>query len=189
MLPTLETKRLILRPINTDDRFDMFEYAKKPNIGPMAGWCPHSSVDETKIVIEIFINNARRTGLGVFSIILKENNKMIGTIELYNRIQNFKAELGYSLNDEYWGQGIIVEAGEAVLKWGFEQLELYRIQANIFVFNHQSERVCQKLHMEYEGLLKNYYLRYDGKVFDCKSYAITREMYQALKGNNQDEKY
>lgn len=181
MIPTLTTERLILRPIMTTDASDMFEYAKRPYIGPNAGWHPHHSIDETKLIIQMFLDSARKTGLGVFAIVLKTNMKMIGTIEIYNRIQGFKAELGYCLNDEYWGKGYIVEAAQAVLKWGFEDLKLARIEVGLFLDNHQSERVCQKLHMEYEGIQKKSYLRYDGKIFDCKIYAMTNDLYNKLK--------
>ena len=181
MIPTLTTERLILRPIMTTDALDMYEYAKKPYIGPNAGWHPHLSVDETRLIIQMFQDSSRKTGLGVFAILLKTNMKMIGTIEIYNRMHGFKAELGYCLNDEYWGHGYIVEASKMVLKWGFENLKLSRIEVSLFTDNHQSERVCQKLQMEYEGIKKKAYLRYDGKILDCKIYAMTDDLYYKLK--------
>lgn len=73
----IETERLILREINENDINDMYEYSKEPNVGPNAGWEPHNSIEETKkIAKDIFINKE-----GVFGIILKENNKMIGSVE------------------------------------------------------------------------------------------------------------
>ncbi len=181
MLPIIETQRLILRPINKSDVYDMFEYSHRPNIGPLAGWAPHQSIEETKVVIDLMVSQGIRTGFGPFAITLKESGKMIGSIELFNIQQHFKCELGYSLNSDYWGQGIVVEAGKAVLKWAFEQLKMVRIMVCLFDFNHQSERVCQKLHMTYEGIAHQSYLRYDGMIFDCKVYAMTNEQYFALK--------
>ena len=173
MLPIIETKRLILRNISINDAQDMYEYSQTDLVGPNAGWAPHTSIHETMVVINLFKSQAARTGLGVFAIVLKENNKMIGTIELFNHYSNFKAEMGYALNPKYWGQGIIPEAGKALLKWGFEQLNLKRIEINLFTENYQSERVCQKLGLTLEGIIRNGYMRYDGKIFDEKKYSIT----------------
>ncbi len=179
MLPILETDRLILRNISSNDAQDMFEYAKTDLVGPKAGWAPHNSVQETLAVIGLFKQQAARTGLGVYAIILKENNKMIGTIELFNVYANFKAEMGYALNPSYWGMGVIKEAATAVLTWGFKELNLKRIEINLFVDNYQSERVCQKLGLSFEGIIRNGYMRYDGLIFDEKKYSITdKEFYQ-----------
>ena len=177
MLPTIFTERLILRNISSDDAKDMFEYAKTPYVGPVAGWHPHKSVAETKAIINMFLGYQAKGALGVYAIVLKKENKMIGTIELFNYVQNFKAEMWYSLNPNYWGNGLVPEAAEAILAWGFEDLNLKRIEVNLFTDNHQSERVCQKLGMSYEGLIRNGYLRYDGLIFDEKKYSITDKEY------------
>lgn len=178
MVPTITTKRLILRNISLNDASDMFEYAKTLDVGPMAGWEPHRDVNETFAIINLFKANGQKTGLGTFAIVYKENNKMIGTVELFNHYANFKADLGYSLNPAYWGQGIMVEACEAVLRFGFEMLNLKRIQVSLFSDNYQSERVCQKLGMTYEGIERNSYMRYDRKIFDLKIYSMTNKEYE-----------
>ena len=101
MLPVLETERLILRPINKEDAFDMYEYARTTLVGPKAGWAPHNSVYETTAIISLFIQQAQRTGLGVYAIVLKESKKLIGTISLYkaNIRKNINCrELGFCLN-------------------------------------------------------------------------------------------
>ena len=98
MLPTIETERLILRNIQKEDAFDMYEYARTTLVGPKAGWAPHNSVYETTAVISLFIQQAQRTGLGVYAIILKETNKMIGTIELFNLYANLRAKSAYFID-------------------------------------------------------------------------------------------
>ena len=94
MLPVLETERLILRPINKDDAFDMYEYARTTLVGPKAGWAPHNSVYETTAIISLFIQQAQRTGLGVYAIVLKETNKIFNNcldylIYIYNYLNIF----------------------------------------------------------------------------------------------------
>ena len=177
MLPVIETDRLILRNINFKDYMDMYEYAQTPYVGPNAGWEPHQSPSQTMGVIAMMVNAPNHGSLGTFAIVLKEENKMIGTIELFNLTPNFKAELGYALNNKYWGQGFVPEAAEAIIEWGFVRLNLKRIEINLFPSNHQSERVCQKLGFIKEGLLRNAYLRYDGQIFDEIKYSMTDQEY------------
>ena len=131
-LPTLKTERLIIRPLSVFDAEDMFEYAQTDLVGPNAGWEPHTSVKETAQILKQMIMFKPLHELGNWAIVLKETNKMIGTIELYNLSPLFKAELGYALNPKYWGQGIVYEAGKEVLKFAFEVLYLKRVEAGTF---------------------------------------------------------
>lgn len=172
-LPVLESKRLMLREIIEQDIDDMFEYAQLPIVGPIAGWEPHRHKTDTKMVIQMFKDKKKYGQLGVYAIILKEKNKMIGTAELHSYIRGFKAELGYTISPKYWGKGYAAEASFLLLKYGFFQLGLKRIEVGMFVTNKQSIRVCEKLQMVFEGIRKNGYQLYDGSIHDMASYALT----------------
>lgn len=180
-LPILETERLYIREINEKDAKDMFEYAKLPFVGPVAGWEPHKSISYTKDVIKIFNRKKYYGQLGVFSIILKEENKMIGTIELHTYTPQFKAELGYTVNPDYWGKGIAVEASKEILRYGFEGLKLKRIECMCFPDNHQSKRVCEKLLFNYEGIRKKAYQLYDGKICDLEAFSMIDDDYERIQ--------
>ncbi len=179
IMPTLFTKRLIIRPINMKDAKDFYEYAPSPLVGPMAGWAPHENYLVTKQVIKnmIYVDSRTEPYFGHYVITLKDSGKMIGTIELYNLQHQFKAELGYALNPKYWGNGYAVEAAMKVLEYGFTYLNLKRIEAKTYVDNYQSRRVCEKIGMNFEGIAKKAYQRYDGKIFDEARYGITDEEY------------
>ena len=120
----------------------MYEYAKTNLVGPKAGWAPHINLNETFTILRNMVLFKPQYELGNWAIVDKNTNKMIGTIELYNYIPNFKAELGYALNPAYWGQGLVTEAGLKVLEFGFDSLELKSIEAGTFLDNYQSQRVC-----------------------------------------------
>jgi len=183
-LPVLETNRLILREIEEKDIYDMFEYASLPYVGPVAGWEPHPSLSYTKSIIKMFRNKYQYGQLGVFAIVLKETGKMIGTTELHTYIKNHKAELGYTVNPLYWGNGYAYEASKAMIAWGFDHLELKRIECSAFVSNNQSNRVCEKLDLEYEGIRKKGYMLYDGSIHDIVCYSITDdEFYNRIRKN------
>ncbi len=85
--------------------------------------------------------------------------------------QSHTAELGYWLAKPFWGQNIMTEAVKAVTEYGFKELGLVRITANVFNFNERSAKVLQKSGYQYEATLRKHYKK-DGKIFDGKSYAI-----------------
>lgn len=176
-LPVIETKRLILREIRLSDCNDMFEYASLPWFGPMAGWQPHRTVGETKSIIQLFLDKKKYGQLGTFAVILKEENKMIGTLELHTYMRGFKAELGYSINPKYQCKGYATEAAIEAITWGFEDLALARIECSAYSHNFSSQKVCEKLHLTYEGIRKKGYQLYDGSLHDIKCYAITEDEY------------
>lgn len=179
-VPTYETKRLILRETELDDAKDYFEFACLDNVGPVAGWREHKSVNETKAVLNLFEGKKDTGQLGTMAVVLKENNKMIGTVELHTYTKDFKAELGYTISPYYWGKEYAVEASLKALDWGFNKLHLKRIEASTLTFNKQSYRVLEKLHFTFEGLRKKAYKMYDGKIYDIYSYALTDEEYFSL---------
>lgn len=168
----LETGRLILRPINSGDARDLFEYSKNPNVGPPAGWEPHKSIEDTRnIMKEIFIDKEN-----IFGMMFKSSCKMIGTVGLHtdpHRRNNPGAlMLGYAMSEDYWGQGLMTEAAMAVIKYGFRELSVDLISCTCYSFNSRSRRVIQKCGFEYEGCLRQAAKRYDGKILDVECYSL-----------------
>ena len=107
---------------------------------------------------------------------------MIGTAELHTFTPNFKAELGYTINPEYWGNGYALEATKELIEWGFIDLKLKRIECCAFVENNRSTRVCEKLGLTYEGIRRKAYQLYNGYIGDLKCYAIIDdEFYERIK--------
>lgn len=179
-LPLFETERLILREINLDDCFDMYEYAKLPYIGPNAGWEPHTSISYTKEVIKTFNKKPQYGQLGVFAIVLKENNKMIGTCELHSYFKDFKAELGYTINPLYWNQGFATEASIPLLYWGFNDLNLKRIECFSFTDNLASRKVAEHLGFKFEGIRRKGYKLYNGFIGDLYCTSMTNDDFKEL---------
>lgn len=171
-LPIITTPRLILREIEEYDVLDMFEYARLPYVGYNAGWQAHTSPSETKAIIRLFQGKKKYGQLGVFAIVLKEENKMIGTVELHTYVRGHKAELGYTVNPNYWGKGYALEASKYIVAWGFNSLGLKRVECSTFTTNKQSSRVCEKLGLTYEGVRKKGYMLFDGSIRDIDCYSI-----------------
>ena len=144
----LETERLILREWTLSDLDDFFEYAKKPDVGPRAGWLPHENKEKSLEILAKFIAEKK-----TLAIIYKENNKVIGSlgIEKYgseDKLSEFfdyqGREIGYVLSKDYWGKGLMPEAVQAVIDYCFNELNYDFLLCGYFDFNKQSRRVQEK---------------------------------------------
>jgi len=149
----LETENIILRPFKETDLYDLNEYAKVPGVGEMAGWAHHKSMEESKEVLDMFMN-----GKKTFAVVYKESGKVIGSIgiERYNEDyagEKYKPlkcrEIGYVLSRDYWGRGIMPEAASKVISYCFDVLLLDAVFCGYFKRNNQSKRVNEKLGFKY----------------------------------------
>ena len=141
---TLVTPRLILRPWETTDLQDFYEYASVDGVGQMAGWLPHESVEKSQQILDMFLN-----GKDTFAIVLKENNKVIGSLGIDSSMDiadtpGYGREIGYVLSKEYWGRGLMPEAVEAAINYCFRVLQMDYLACGHFEWNHQSRRVIEK---------------------------------------------
>ena len=171
ILPILETKRLILRPIELEDADSVFAYATHPLVGPNAGWKPHEDISEAVKFIKFCIKKREFGQPGNYAIVLKSENKMIGTIEVHS-YKEHKGEIGFVLHPSYWNKGIMTEAAKMVIIYAFEILQLERLSYNHFIGNERSKRVCEKLQFQFEGVLRKKFKRYDGVAIDEAVYSI-----------------
>lgn len=167
----LTTDRLLLRPIVAEDAEDIYEYSRNANVGPNAGWKPHESIEETRLIMErVFINQE-----GVLGIILRESGKLIGSIGLVKdpKRENDKARmLGYAIGEAYWGQGFMTEAVRELLRYGFEELNLDLISAYCYSHNQRSRRVLEKCGFLHEGTLRQCEQLFDGNTYDHECYVL-----------------
>lgn len=168
---TLETQRLILRPMTIEDAPAVFAYSRHEEVGPNAGWEPHKTLAETKsIMADVFLGQPH-----VFGVVLKENNLVIGSIGLIDdpKRQNPRAKMvGYALGIDYWNQGIITEALAKIIDYSFNTLELDLISAYCYPHNHRSQRVLEKQGFSYEGRLRQCEELYNGKIYDNDCYIL-----------------
>ena len=148
----LETNRLILRAWEITDLDDFFEYASVEGVGEKAGWEHHKSKDKSLEILKMFIEEKK-----VFAIVLKENQKVIGSIgieelseELDKDLDNLLGrELGYVLNKDYWNKGIMKEAVSKVVDYCFNTLKLNFLMASYFNHNIASKKVLEKLNFKF----------------------------------------
>ncbi len=146
----LTTDRLTLRPWRESDLNDFYEYASVDGVGQMAGWLPHSSMEESRDILSRFIAEKK-------TFAIEYQGKITGSlgIEAY-REQEYPdlaqlqgREIGYVLSKAYWGQGLMPEAVKAVIDWLFHVQKLDFIMVGHFDWNHQSRRVIEKCGFRY----------------------------------------
>ncbi len=173
-LPTIETERLILRPMRMRDAQDLFAYARDPQVSRHVLWHAHQSIPESRQYLRAARRQYRRGQPCSWAITLRESGRMIGTIGfMWINFEYKSAEVGYSLSREYWNRGIMTEALRRVVAFGFEEMRLNRIEAQHEVDNPASGRVMLHAGMRYEGTLRQR-LKNKGKYVDVALYAILK---------------
>ena len=149
----LDTERLILRPWTEDDAEDLFEYAKDPDVGPIAGWPPHKDVEESLDVIKNVLAVEE-----CYAICEKGSDRAIGAISLKLNghtdmtERDDECELGYWLGKPYWGRGYMPEAAIEILRHGFEDLGMTTIWCGYYDGNSKSRRVQEKVGFVYHHI-------------------------------------
>lgn len=170
----IETERMIIRKIRKSDALGMFYYARKPNVGPNAGWAPHRNIDETKLIIKMMIEENE-----TFAITIKPFDVIVGTISFVTKKDDYffskTKELGYTLDDTYWNQGLMTEAATSVINYGFTNLGLNRIVCGHTAENKRSKRVIEKLGFKRYG--SDIRKDYKGDEVEVFMYEIWKEDY------------
>jgi len=140
-----KTKRLTLRPWDILDAGNLYEYAKDPKVGPIAGWPIHTSVENSREIIKTVLSEPY-----TYAVCLKEDNKAIGSIGIMIGeksnigISNDEGEIGYWIGVPFWGQGLIPEAVKELMKYAFTDLGLKKLWCGHFEGNENSKRVQEK---------------------------------------------
>lgn len=151
-IPTIETPRLLLRGMKVSDAEDMYDYAKREDVTKYLTWDPHPDVGHTKEYLT-YVGQRYRTGdFYDWAVVCKEDGRMIGTCGFTKfDFASDSAEIGYVLNPAYHGKGYGTEAVEAILRFGFEELHLHRIEARFMQENLRSLKLMERVGMTLEG--------------------------------------
>ncbi|MDD6313160.1 MAG: GNAT family N-acetyltransferase, partial [Firmicutes bacterium] len=140
----METQRLLLRPWKEEDAESLYKYACDVRVGPIAGWNPHKSVEESRQIIKDILSAD-----GTYAVVLKETSEPVGSIGLMlGKNSNLdlsenEAEIGYWIGVPYWGRGLIPEATNELIRYAFEELNIERLWCGYFDGNEKSKR-CQE---------------------------------------------
>lgn len=163
----LETNRLFLRRMNETDTDAVF--AMRSDMDVMRFIRPvQTKRAEAQNWINLISSRWETEKIGFCALIEKSSKKFIGWCGLWRLIETDEIEVGYAVFKEFWGKGYAVEASEAFLNYGFNELNLEKIVAVANPENQNSRRVMEKIGMKYD---------YIGKFYerDLVHYSITRD--------------
>ena len=172
----LQTERLILRPWCEDDAEELYKYACDPEVGPPAGWLPHTSVENSREIIRSVLSAPE-----TYAVCLKNDGKAIGSVGLHRNDLAEKEdeyELGYWIGRPFWGQGLIPEASREMLRHAFEDLGMNRIWCGHYDGNVKSRRVQEKLGFVYHRTTEGIELSQMNEIRTGHVMLMTKEDWQ-----------
>lgn len=181
----IETERLVLRSPTKKDVKDLVKGLNTLKISEFLGFIPHpyTKKDALKWVKDCSKEDKQKKKKEYnFAIELKPEKKLIGVVML-DYVDHFheSARLGYWVNADYWGRGIVTEANRAVLNFAFKKLNLRRVHLAAYVENKAGNKIPKKLGFKFEGTLrKSHKTKATGKIHDSHTYGLLREEF--LKG-------
>ena len=144
--PELRTSRLILRPIDRSHLELMLPLISAREIAATTLRIPHpytqKDADEYFAAMEVLVEKGVMLRRSIF---LVDTDEYCGSVGLHIERDHDRAEMGYWIGVPYWGRGIASEAAEAIVRYGFTDLNLNRIYATVFAGNVASRRVAEKL--------------------------------------------
>ena len=154
--PKLLTPRLFLRRLEKKDYADMYDYSRDSEVTKYLTWEPHPDPHYTMRYVSYIIPKYRSGEFHDWAVIDRASGKMIGTCGFtsFNYMHN-SGEIGYVLHRDYWGRGLAAEAIRAVMRVGFLDLNLHRIEAKYMIGNERSRRVMEKCGMQFEGVQRD----------------------------------
>lgn len=177
----IETDRLILRYIQPEDAHDMYEYASLPEVSEYLLWSPHINEAATLGYIEFLQKRYHRGLYADWAVVLKENNKMIGTCGFANVDSWGKTcEIGYVLSPMYRGKGYMSEAVRAVLDLSFEQMGLKEAHLRIISQNEPSIRLAERVGFRLSEIVYSE-MEIKGIDRDISHYTLSANEYKTKK--------
>lgn len=149
-IPTIQTERLILRPFTEADVDNMYDILRgkdvlryfPPNPNPLTR-------ERAQTMIARILAHWDENNYGLWAVTLAETGRLLGRCGLQYIAETDEVEVDFILDRDFWGQGFATEAGNASLKYGFENLEVNEIIGLVHPENIASQRALQKIGMQY----------------------------------------
>ncbi|MFY7965284.1 MAG: GNAT family N-acetyltransferase [Chitinophagaceae bacterium] len=174
--PIIETKRLLLRQMNSNDVQDLFAFRSNEEAMKYISRPIAKTIDDALGVINLMQELYKNEKAINWGICYKQTNTIIGTIAYMNiDTQNFRAEIGYMLHPDYHRKGIMQEAIETLINFGFEEMQLHSIYANIHPNNEASKGLLLKNSFIQEAHFREHFF-YEGKFLDSLVFGLLNNL-------------
>lgn len=172
VFPTLETERLFLMEFAKSNAEEIFKMRSDEKVQKYLDRDIHKSVEESAAMIDGMIKSYINKEAINWIIRKKDTSDVIGYIGYWRMIRhNVRAEIGYAMKPEFWGNGYMSEAFTKVIEFGFKKFCLHSIEANVNPSNASSIKLLEKLGFKREAFFKEDYF-YNGKFLDTAIYSL-----------------
>ena len=173
--PVIETERMILREFRMEDAGPFFELRTDEAVMEFMDREPLQSMEEAEKMLADTIDAFEQGAKVSWALTLKGKEEMIGYASFWKwEKAHFWAETGYALRQPYWGKGLMYEALEAVIGFGFGMMDLHRIVGDVNPNNIASIKLLEKLGFQKEAHFReNVFFR--GAFLDSIIYARITE--------------
>ncbi|MFA5857297.1 MAG: GNAT family N-acetyltransferase [Candidatus Pacearchaeota archaeon] len=177
----LKTQRLLLREIDDKDLSELVRNANNLNVSRYLEKMPYPYTEENgKGFIKHCLVGFKKDQKEDYEFVIEFQGKFIGMISLM-RVDQFQetCTMGYWIGEDYWRKGIVFEAASEIIRFGFEDLKLRRINIEAYTENIASNELIKKLGFNYEGARKQYKkTRSTGDIYDCNIYGLLKDSYK-----------
>lgn len=179
--PKLLTERLELCAITRDHAEWYLEHFSIPEIAVGQGFPPPKDLEAAKGELDEYIVGLFEKGLGYrWGMRLKDTQDIIGSIGFYSwDKEHDKAKMGYDLRPEYWGRGLMREALERTIQFGFDVMKLNRIEISVLATNSRSIGLVSRLGFVREGVMREF-SKIDGAYVDEHVFSMLRRDWPGL---------
>lgn len=169
---SLETERLILRQMTVEDTDFVFKHFSDSAVYQyLLDEPPVTEYAHAQEIIQFYLEQEGKT-YNRWVMVRKSDHQLIGTCGFHKWDKRyFRAEIGYDLGPDFWGQGYMMESLQVVISYGYEQMGLNRIDALVYTENNRSIQLLQKLGFKQEGVLRDYFYL-DGNFYDHSIFAL-----------------
>ena len=175
--PRLEVENLILREIKLSDAEAIYRIFSDQQVLKYHDIEAFKTIEQAKFLIYSLSESFREQEVIRWGIAKKEDNIIIGTCGYSGWNKNrLRAEIGYELSQAYWRQGIMKKALSAVIGYGFEKMQLNRIEATVMLPNIASMGLLRKLGFQEEGILRERGF-WKGNFHDLKMFSLLKKDY------------
>ena len=185
--PTLTTERLVLREITIDDAEFWLRNFSDPDVVELTAFEPPANLEAAKAEILRFAVHPFEEGTGIrWGISLRGSRDLVGTLGYHQWVREGanRARMGYDLLRAHRGRGLMTEAMQSALGYGFDAMQLNRVEVLIDPVNLPSIRLAERLGFRREGVLReNTYFR--GRFIDDAVYALLAKEWRASRSGNR----
>jgi ribosomal-protein-alanine N-acetyltransferase len=173
--PVLTTERLILKEFRRSDAADVLIFRGDPIVQKYDDPVIHTKAEALTFIDELHEEYLTQKGI-TWAVTQFDRDVVLGAFGLHHWNQyHRRAEAGYGIAHAHWGQGIGSEALGAIVRFGFEQLDLNRIYARTIIDNHESVRLLERFGFQREGTFRKHSWEEDGTFHDSAMYGLLRE--------------